>query len=71
MSTVSMMTTMSDETASVNSLTLDPEAQPSGPEEVLVIPLGNDPECPGMMSEQKVRCVVKYMPICKFIEDIC
>ncbi|XP_052789211.1 GTPase-activating protein and VPS9 domain-containing protein 1-like [Mya arenaria] len=46
---------MPDDAVSVSSVTIETEALPSNAvEEVLVISLGNDQDCPGMMSEQKV-----------------
>ena len=58
MSVVSMISQASDETASISSMStaMETDVQPTNQmEEVLVISLGNDLECPGMMSEQKVR----------------
>ena len=58
----SQISHVSDDTASVSSMSLDtPEPQPTNQmEDVLVLSLGHDLECPGMMSEQKVR-LLEYM----------
>ncbi|XP_060557481.1 GTPase-activating protein and VPS9 domain-containing protein 1-like [Ruditapes philippinarum] len=55
-SVMSQISHVSDETASISSMSIDtPEAQPTNQmEDVLVLSLGHDLECPGMMSEQKV-----------------
>ncbi|KAL4218738.1 GTPase-activating protein and VPS9 domain-containing protein 1 [Mactra antiquata] len=56
-SIISQVSQLSDDTASVTSMSIEPDVgiQPTNQnEDVLVISLGNDIECPGMMSEQKV-----------------
>ena len=56
MSMMSNMSALSDDTASVSSLSAELEPQPSSQmEDVLVISLGDDSECPGMLPEQKVK----------------
>ena len=52
---MSNMSAMSDDTASVSSLSMEIESQSVNQiEDVLVISLGDDSECPGMLTEQKV-----------------
>jgi len=57
-SQVSQLSGNSDDTVSISSMSLDTSdmaLQPSNTvEEVLVISLNTDQECPGMMSEHKV-----------------
>ena len=54
-SMMSNMSAMSDDTASVSSLSMEIESQSVNQvEDVLVISLGDDSECPGMLTEQKV-----------------
>lgn len=54
-SVMSQISHVSDDTCSVSSMSLESEAQPTNQmEDVLVVTLGNDLDCPGMMSEQKV-----------------
>ena len=56
---MSNMSALSDDTASVSSLSLETESQSANQvEDVLVISLGDDSECPGMMTEQKVTQVL-------------
>ena len=55
-SMMSNMSVMSDDTASVSSLSVEAESQSTNQiEDVLVISLGDESECPGMMTEQKVN----------------
>lgn len=58
-SVMSQVSQISDDTSSVTSSSLEPDGpQPTNQmEDVLVISLGNDMECPGMMSEQKVGVI--------------
>lgn len=52
---MSNMSVMSDDTGSLSSLSAETEAHSSNQvEDVLVISLGDDTECPGMLPEQKV-----------------
>ena len=68
MSVASIMSQTSDETTSVSSVTMEAETQPTNQvEDVLVISLGNDIECPGMMSEQKVCHFCIALFFCKII----
>ena len=52
---MSNMSVMSDDTASVSSLSVEAEPHSTNQmEDVLVISLGDESECPGMLTEQKV-----------------
>lgn len=64
-SVMSQISHVSDETASISSMSLDTaEVQPTNQlEDVLVVSLGCELECPGMMSEQKVSLLYMQMSV--------